>query len=94
MSSQPASSQSTVEFWIIFWERRRANTLILWQMMQRSQLTAANGKLFGDMTRTFGHDKARSINEAKDLGRLESDDGTIPMIIFIGDSVSDLPAEG
>ena len=40
----------------------------------------------------LGHDKARSINEAKDLCKLESDDGTIPMIIFIGDGVSDLPA--
>jgi len=40
----------------------------------------------------LGHDKALSINEAKDLARLESDDGTIPMIVFIGDGVSDLPA--
>lgn len=40
----------------------------------------------------LGHDKARSINEAKELCQLESDDGTIPMIIFIGDGVSDLPA--
>lgn len=40
----------------------------------------------------LGHDKARSINEYKDAARLESDNGTIPMIVFIGDGVSDLPA--
>jgi 2,3-diketo-5-methylthio-1-phosphopentane phosphatase len=40
----------------------------------------------------LGHDKARSINEAKDLCKLESEVGTIPMIIFIGDGVSDLAA--
>lgn len=40
----------------------------------------------------LGHDKARSINEAKDLCRLESDNGIIPMINLIGDGVSDLPA--
>ncbi|KAL1607652.1 hypothetical protein SLS60_002587 [Paraconiothyrium brasiliense] len=40
----------------------------------------------------LGHDKAKSINDFKDEARLQSDDGTIPMIIFIGDGVSDLPA--
>lgn len=40
----------------------------------------------------LGHDKAQSLNDWKDLARLESDDGTIPMIVFIGDGVSDLPA--
>jgi 2,3-diketo-5-methylthio-1-phosphopentane phosphatase len=40
----------------------------------------------------LGHDKARSINEYKVVAKLESDNGTIPMIIFIGDGVSDLPA--
>ncbi|ORY19490.1 HAD-like domain-containing protein [Clohesyomyces aquaticus] len=40
----------------------------------------------------LGHDKAKSINDYKDTARLESDDGTIPMIVFIGDGVSDLPA--
>ncbi|KAJ9637787.1 hypothetical protein H2199_007281 [Coniosporium tulheliwenetii] len=40
----------------------------------------------------LGHDKALSINEYKDTAKLESDDGTIPMIVFIGDGVSDLPA--
>ncbi|KAH7113873.1 2,3-diketo-5-methylthio-1-phosphopentane phosphatase [Dendryphion nanum] len=40
----------------------------------------------------LGHDKAKSINDYKDGARLESDDGTIPLIVFIGDGVSDLPA--
>jgi len=40
----------------------------------------------------LGHDKALSINEYKDQAKIESEDGTIPMIIFIGDGVSDLPA--
>ena len=40
----------------------------------------------------LGHDKAQSINDYKDAARLESDNGTIPMIIFIGDGVSDLAA--
>ncbi|KAI5244215.1 hypothetical protein E4T42_07146 [Aureobasidium subglaciale] len=40
----------------------------------------------------LGHDKELSINEYKEVAQLESDDGTIPMIIFIGDGVSDLPA--
>lgn len=40
----------------------------------------------------LGHDKALSINEYKDQAKLESEDGTIPMIIFIGDGVSDLAA--
>ncbi|KAF2220855.1 2,3-diketo-5-methylthio-1-phosphopentane phosphatase [Elsinoe ampelina] len=40
----------------------------------------------------LGHDKALSINEYKESAKLESEDGTIPMIVFIGDGVSDLPA--
>lgn len=40
----------------------------------------------------LGHDKALSINEYKDQAKLESEDGTIPLIVFIGDGVSDLPA--
>lgn len=40
----------------------------------------------------LGHDKALSINEYKEMAKIESDNGTIPMIIFIGDGVSDLPA--
>ena len=40
----------------------------------------------------LGHDKKKSINDYKDNATLESEDGTIPMIIFIGDGVSDLPA--
>ncbi|KAF2087866.1 hypothetical protein K490DRAFT_41044 [Saccharata proteae CBS 121410] len=40
----------------------------------------------------LGHDKALSINEYKETAKIASEDGTIPMIIFIGDGVSDLPA--
>jgi 2,3-diketo-5-methylthio-1-phosphopentane phosphatase len=40
----------------------------------------------------LGHDKALSINEYKETAAMESANGTIPMIIFIGDGVSDLPA--
>ena len=40
----------------------------------------------------LGHDKAQSINEYKETAALESDNDTVPMIIFIGDGVSDLPA--
>ncbi|KAF2489656.1 2,3-diketo-5-methylthio-1-phosphopentane phosphatase [Lophium mytilinum] len=40
----------------------------------------------------LGHDKAQSINDYRTGAKLESDDGTIPMIVFIGDGVSDLPA--
>ena len=39
-----------------------------------------------------GHDKALSIDEYKAAARLASDDGTIPLIVMIGDGVSDLPA--
>lgn len=40
----------------------------------------------------LGHDKALSITEAREQANLEADDGTIPLIVFIGDGVSDLPA--
>merc|ERR1712098_856109 len=40
----------------------------------------------------LGHDKALSITEARAQANLEADDGTIPLIVFIGDGVSDLPA--
>ncbi|QSZ33093.1 hypothetical protein DSL72_002678 [Monilinia vaccinii-corymbosi] len=40
----------------------------------------------------MGHDKAISITEARELAELECEDGTIPLIVFIGDGVSDLPA--
>ena len=39
-----------------------------------------------------GHDKALSINEYKDAAKIASEDGTIPMVIFVGDGVSDLAA--
>lgn len=40
----------------------------------------------------LGHDKAQSLQDYKTTAAMESDNGTIPMIIFIGDGVSDLPA--
>lgn len=40
----------------------------------------------------LGHDKATSIQEARKEAELECEDGTIPLIVFIGDGVSDLPA--
>ena len=40
----------------------------------------------------LGHDKEKSITDYRASARLESEDGTIPLIIFIGDGVSDLPA--
>ncbi|KAI1099235.1 HAD-like protein [Jackrogersella minutella] len=40
----------------------------------------------------LGHDKALSITEARKEAQLQCDDGTIPLIVFIGDGVSDLPA--
>lgn len=40
----------------------------------------------------LGHDKALSINEYKATAKKEADSGTIPLIVFIGDGVSDLPA--
>ncbi|KAM3074253.1 hypothetical protein ACMFMG_002928 [Clarireedia jacksonii] len=40
----------------------------------------------------LGHDKALSITEARENAQLQCEDGTIPLIVFIGDGVSDLPA--
>lgn len=40
----------------------------------------------------LGHDKALSMQEARQLAELEADNGTVPIIVFIGDGVSDLPA--
>jgi len=40
----------------------------------------------------LGHDKALSVQEARADAQLECEDGTIPLIVFIGDGVSDLPA--
>ena len=40
----------------------------------------------------LGHDKELSVNEARAEASLKCDDGTIPLIVFIGDGVSDLPA--
>ena len=40
----------------------------------------------------LGHDKELSIQEYRETAKLESEDGSIPLIVFIGDGVSDLPA--
>ncbi|KAI0386809.1 HAD-like protein [Hypomontagnella monticulosa] len=40
----------------------------------------------------LGHDKALSITEARKEAELACEDGSIPLIVFIGDGVSDLPA--
>lgn len=40
----------------------------------------------------LGHDKAISMTEARQQATMECEDGTIPLIVFIGDGVSDLPA--
>jgi 2,3-diketo-5-methylthio-1-phosphopentane phosphatase len=40
----------------------------------------------------LGHDKKLSINEARARETLACENGTIPLIVFIGDGVSDLPA--
>lgn len=40
----------------------------------------------------LGHDKAISMKEARSEAELQCEDGTIPLIVFIGDGVSDLPA--
>lgn len=44
----------------------------------------------------LGHDKALSMTEARASAEAElqmrGDDGTVPLIVFIGDGVSDLPA--
>ncbi|KAI0148729.1 2,3-diketo-5-methylthio-1-phosphopentane phosphatase [Xylariaceae sp. FL1272] len=40
----------------------------------------------------LGHDKALSVQEARKEAELLCEDGTIPLIVFIGDGVSDLPA--
>lgn len=39
-----------------------------------------------------GHDKALSVNEARIQARDLCDEGQVPLIVFIGDGVSDLPA--
>ncbi|KAK0616064.1 2,3-diketo-5-methylthio-1-phosphopentane phosphatase [Bombardia bombarda] len=40
----------------------------------------------------LGHDKALSIQEARKAAHLTAENGTIPLIVFIGDGVSDLAA--
>ncbi|KAI5797459.1 HAD-like domain-containing protein [Peziza echinospora] len=40
----------------------------------------------------LGHDKAASIKEYRSTASTESEDGSCPLVVFIGDGVSDLPA--
>jgi hypothetical protein len=40
----------------------------------------------------LGHDKAASIQEYRTIASSESEDGSVPLIIFVGDGVSDLAA--
>lgn len=40
----------------------------------------------------MGHDKKISMTEARSEANLACENGTIPLIVFIGDGVSDLPA--
>lgn len=40
----------------------------------------------------LGHDKQLSMTKARADAKLTCDNGTIPLIVFIGDGVSDLPA--
>lgn len=40
----------------------------------------------------LGHDKRLSIKEAREGAAMHCENGTVPLIIFIGDGVSDLPA--
>jgi 2-hydroxy-3-keto-5-methylthiopentenyl-1-phosphate phosphatase len=40
----------------------------------------------------LGHDKAASIQEYRTIASSESEDGSVPLIVFVGDGVSDLAA--
>lgn len=40
----------------------------------------------------LGHDKARSINEYREVADQQANGEEVPLIVFIGDGVSDLPA--
>lgn len=40
----------------------------------------------------LGHDKARSINEYREIADQQANGEEVPLIVFIGDGVSDLPA--
>ncbi|KIW75643.1 hypothetical protein Z517_10385 [Fonsecaea pedrosoi CBS 271.37] len=71
------------------------------QMSKHIEIVANDAKIAHDGSKweavwrhdtDLGHDKARSINEYRAAAQIESDNGTIPMIVFIGDGVSDLPA--
>lgn len=40
----------------------------------------------------LGHDKAASIQEYRTIASSESEDGSVPLVVFVGDGVSDLAA--
>ncbi|TGO52094.1 hypothetical protein BOTNAR_0335g00050 [Botryotinia narcissicola] len=65
------------------------------QIVANEAVISEDGSLWKPVWRhdtELGHDKALSITEARELAQLECEDGTIPLIVFIGDGVSDLPA--
>ncbi|KAF8251074.1 HAD-like protein [Wilcoxina mikolae CBS 423.85] len=54
-----------------------------------------DGKLWKPIWRhdtPLGHDKAASIQEYRTIASSESEDGSVPLIVFVGDGVSDLAA--
>lgn len=55
----------------------------------------ADGKTWKPIWRhdtPLGHDKAASIQEYRTVASSESEDGSVPLVVFIGDGVSDLAA--
>jgi 2,3-diketo-5-methylthio-1-phosphopentane phosphatase len=40
----------------------------------------------------LGHDKAKSVQDCRSAAEAECEEGHVPLIVFIGDGVSDLPA--
>ncbi|KIV90884.1 hypothetical protein PV10_05488 [Exophiala mesophila] len=81
--------------------RRVLDHFIGQDMSQHIEIVANDAKIADDGSKweavwrhdtDLGHDKAQSINEYRQSAALEADNGTIPLIVFIGDGVSDLPA--
>lgn len=81
--------------------RRVLDHFIGEDMSQHIEIVANDAKIAHDGSKweavwrhdtDLGHDKAQSINEYRQTAALEADNGTIPLIVFIGDGVSDLPA--
>ncbi|KAI0472994.1 2,3-diketo-5-methylthio-1-phosphopentane phosphatase [Xylariaceae sp. FL0804] len=66
------------------------------QIVANDAEIAADGSSWKPLWRhdtELGHDKALSVQEARrEAETLCADDGTVPLIVFIGDGVSDLPA--